>query len=667
MSSSPTDPTSRLFWLFSAGLALVLLSLWIPYIPAWPTFIHIWRVELFASVFLAVSLGVVFFRSRSRDFLAVISKEERLFVIGPIVAFILCSGLSAFWADSWRSAFHHSLVWSEYLIFYLLIRNLLDSEESRDRILFVLAGVLALYALPAVSGYLSIQIFEGSNTLGVRFSRFGEQAIVVLPILIAVTISQWNKLRSIGIASIASAWLLVLCSMSRTTMFLAILVTIAVLAGIALSGRSKQAKTAIAATLAVFIAAPIFIHLPAFFSQGDTAPVAQRFSDSAGLADSNGFRKLMIALSLEMMADKPLIGIGADNFGSEVHKYRETFASKNPDSPLLAYAENELPERAHNEYLQIAAELGLIGIAIFAWLLVGISVMAWRSVARIREAPIVAFAAIIGIFGFLAAALVTSYSFRFIQNGFFFFFALSIAAEHLLPGKETEEVSVAGQMLSTKWAMALGIATSLMLTVYCVTRVGSVIYQERASGTESRDEADRLYETSSWLDHENPIAFKSNGMRAFRDREFERAVPLLQRSIEMGEKTSTSYSYLASAQVLSGDSAGAENTLREAAEAYPRSVFVQARYSAILGDNGKKEQAAQVFEKARSLDLRAATTWLTLLTKGAVEVSSKAIDPNSEVVNVMDLAPESAIYAVMSERLVKHPEEQKFSMFRPTN
>ncbi|HQU94363.1 MAG TPA: O-antigen ligase family protein, partial [Pyrinomonadaceae bacterium] len=352
MQSAAVKPTSKAFWLFSAGISIVLLSLWFPFIPDWLTFIHSWRVELFASVFLFITLGFIFSRSSAQGTLAVFSREEQLFIIYPILAFILWSVVSAFWAESWRSAFHHALVWSEYLVLYIVLRNVLDSDKKQDRLVFILAGVLALYALPAVAGYISIQIFEGSNTLGVRFSRFGEQATVLLPILIVVTITQWNKFRWIGNASIASAWLLVLCSMSRTTMFLAVVVTVAVVFGLVLSGRSKGNKSAMAVTLAVFIAAPILLHIPSLFLQGDSAPVAQRFSDSAGLSDSNGFRKLMIALSLEMIADKPLTGIGADNFGLQVHKYRKTFAAKNPDDQLLAYAENEIPERAHNEYLQ---------------------------------------------------------------------------------------------------------------------------------------------------------------------------------------------------------------------------------------------------------------------------------------------------------------------------
>nr|HQU93072.1 hypothetical protein [Pyrinomonadaceae bacterium] len=318
-------------------------------------------------------------------------------------------------------------------------------------------------------------------------------------------------------------------------------------------------------------------------------------------------------------------------------------------------------------YLQIAAELGVVGVAIFTWFLVGIAVMAWRSLSRIRHIPPVAFAAMIGIFGFLATSLLTSYSFRLIQNGFFFFFALSIAAKYLLANSETEEHRKSTHTIPVKWACAAGMSACLLLTIYSVTRVASVITQEHASITVDKAAAGRLYQQASWLDPETPIAFKNAAIRAFRDREFEKAVPLLQRSIEMGENTSTSYSYLASAQTLAGDVAGAESTLRKAAEIYPRSVFVQTRFTSILQANGKTDEAAKVFAKATSLDQKAAATWLTLMTKGAAEVSSRSINPASGIGSVMDLAPQSGMYAVMSERLIKHPEEQKFSMFKAAN
>ena len=456
--------------------------------------------------------------------------------------------------------------------------------------------------------------------------------------------------------------------MSRTTIFLAILATVAAIIGVVLSGRSKGSWRAIAITIVIFIAAPVFLHLPSLVSSGDTSPVAERFSDSAGLSDSNGFRKLMIALSLEMIGDKPVIGIGADNFGFRVHEYRERFAATNPDSHLLAYAENENPERAHNEYLQIAAELGIVGVAIFGWFLSGIALMAWRSIRQIRALPLIAFGAIVGMAGFLAAGLVTSYSFRLIQNGFFFFFALSIASKYLLRKNECEqEQRLPKSRLVPVAAISAGLAVTFALTLYCTTRVASVIYQERARSSESVEEADSLFFLASELDPENPVAYKSSGMRAFTNKEFDKAVPLLRRSIEMGERTSTSYSYLASAQILSGDSVGAEATLRECAELYPRSVFALARYASILETNGDREQALQVMERALLISPKAAATWSTLLSGGAVQVSAKAVDQESGILQVMDLVPQSAIYAVMSERLVKHPEEQKFSMFRAHN
>ena len=62
------------------------------------------------------------------------------------------------------------------------------------------------------------------------------------------------------------------------------------------------------------------------------------------MSSSNGFRKLMLELSAEMLQAHPLTGIGGDNFGTEVNKYRILHSEKYPADPYLAYGENEIPE-----------------------------------------------------------------------------------------------------------------------------------------------------------------------------------------------------------------------------------------------------------------------------------------------------------------------------------
>lgn len=212
---------------FYVGLSLVMLALWIPFIPNWLTFVHSWRVEIFASVFLFLTLIFAYRHSAAIDVAVVFSREERLFVLLPLVAFIAWSFTSTLWAASWKSAIHHTLVWSSYLVFYCIVRYSLQIRGQYTKFLSVFVSALLLCALPAIAGYAALLIFGGNNTLGLRFSRFAEQVFTLLPLLLIGLVRLKPKHFVIGSVSIAAIWLLVFCSMSRTGIFLSAIATVA--------------------------------------------------------------------------------------------------------------------------------------------------------------------------------------------------------------------------------------------------------------------------------------------------------------------------------------------------------------------------------------------------------------------------------------------------------
>ena len=185
---------------FYFGLALVMLSLWMWFIPDWLTFIHTWRVELFASVFLLLTLLFVFFRAGSISVDYAFSANEQRFILLPMLAFILWSALSAAWAPSWKSAVHHTLIWSAYLIFYTLVRHLLEQKGHYRPLLYVMVGTLIFYSLPAIGGYIGLALFGGGNNLGVGFARFGEQVLSILPLVLVAVMRLQGRRFLFGVA-----------------------------------------------------------------------------------------------------------------------------------------------------------------------------------------------------------------------------------------------------------------------------------------------------------------------------------------------------------------------------------------------------------------------------------------------------------------------------------
>jgi len=76
-------------------------------------------------------------------------------------------------------------------------------------------------------------------------------------------------------------------------------------------------------------------------------------------------RLLIWNTTLEMIKDKPFFGIGIGLFKMDYLVYQADFLQQNPS--YLKYGSRS--EEAHNEYLQLAAELGIIGLGIFLYII----------------------------------------------------------------------------------------------------------------------------------------------------------------------------------------------------------------------------------------------------------------------------------------------------------
>jgi O-antigen ligase len=642
--------------LFCIGWAVVLLSLTVSFPPVWNTFMHSWRVEWFASAFLLIALIGAYLATRG-DLQLEISREELRYLVLPMCMFIGWSFLSATWAPSWKSAIHHGLVWSEYLIFYLFARRLMARDRNYSKLLMAAALPLAFYGLMAAFGYCEYLVFAGGTSNGIIYSKFGEQANTLFPLVLIGVLRLGGKRLLIGIGVLVCLWLLIFCSLSRINLILfctGMLLTAIVVFALRQFHRYRLRFVLVSACL---LAAPFPLHIASLLSTVDKGiPVVTRVSDSAQISSSNNFRKLMATLASDMIAAHPIIGIGADNFGFEVNKYRATYSAVNPEDPNLAESEDSIPERAHNEYLQITAELGFVGAAIFLWFLSGIAIMALRAVKdRMRISPYAA-GALIGLALFLASSLVTSFSFRLMQNGLVFFFVLAVAASRLLKARPEERQAVAARP-KIKFVYAAGVAASLLLLTYCTVRVASVAYYTKAISTSNLEEAVSLYQTAIALDNEDPEARYFLGLRLVDKGRYAEAMPYLKESVRIGRALSTDFSYLASAQSLAGDNIGAEETFAKAALLYPRSPFVLTRYASLLHMNGKEAECAKELERSRRLSLKETNSWWALITQSPQAATDLALH-REDYTPLMDLQPQNAMYAIKAEREIRHPEEK---------
>jgi tetratricopeptide (TPR) repeat protein len=367
----------------------------------------------------------------------------------------------------------------------------------------------------------------------------------------------------------------------------------------------------------------------------------------------------MIMSSVEIIRAHPLLGVGAGNFGLEVNTYRKIFSDKDPNSVLLAQAEMETPERAHNEYIQIETELGIVGGVIFLWFLIGIAIMAIRSLAMRGHMPIHLFACWLGIAMFLLSSIVTSYSFRLIQNGFVFFVVLAIGVTILARRAQATEDSKTISTGSPKLLYAFGAAACLLLGALSAVRMASAAYTVKANSIDGMGSAIQVYDLAMSIDNENPEAPYFLGLRLLQEGRYSEAATYLQRSIDIGKARSPDYSYLATAQSLAGDLEGAVRTQADAVRMYPRSTFVITRYASVLDAAGQHEESAKQVARAQALNKRAANSWWSLMHSGGRVTSELAFKNKDDYMEVMDLKPFECIFAVVDERDILFPNERQ--------
>ena len=166
-------------------------------------------------------------------------------------------------------------------------------------------------------------------------------------------------------------------------------------------------------------------------------------------------RLLIWKTSIEMIKSRPVSGYGTGNF--EVAYYR--FASERQD---VFIPQNQRVDRAHNEFIEVAVENGIIGLFLFLFFVFEIYKMFWRIFIAVDgkiEEKLVSVFAIASISGILVNSLA-SFPLQTSSGCFFFFLNCGILSRMYF--------SIRGQLPAEKKFSYPGIAFLSMAMVCAV-------------------------------------------------------------------------------------------------------------------------------------------------------------------------------------------------------
>lgn len=641
-SSTDTKPAKvtsySIFWPVLAAIVLLISIMPLPR----PSMLSLlpWKSELGITIALTAIVAGHLLSKGQDDFL--FPKPQAARAISLILGlFCIWSSASIAWASSPSAVLHHSSVWVLYLITFSVAPYLLDAEERPAFILRSFSIICFVLAALSIFDYATTENFSYvDGAIRIRYGRFAELLVTLVPVLIASSIlSDKLKARIAYGAAAACGWIAAMLSLSKGAFLAGIIGSAICFAGISLFSSKKYRRSLVTAAAIMILLTGAMQFL---FSAIIAAPSTTDYlTGSADPSRSTSVMRLFTwKVTSQMIRENWGIGVGADNFGLAFNQARRSAAASNDTATEIA--DDYIVERAHNEPLQIFAELGIVGILI---LLAAIAVFAIAVFGKIREigrelSPMF-WGAVGGMTAFGISSMVSSFSFRAAQNGIVFFLVLVVAITSItdwttvVPKKEMSK--------RFRGSDVVIVGTLLLLVGFFSIRGVAEFLVYRAEREPEISKAENYFETAKLLDPNYATADILFAGREFGEGNVEKAALVMRRAIDGGVGVTTTYGDLAKFWFEAGDNSKSEAAIREALEIYPGSVYLRVRYAIFLQKTGRAAESQTQLEKARSLDKRQANGWYALIANGSTNAYFLS-QVDTGVAPPAELTPANAVF-----------------------
>ena len=637
-------------WLISTLWPLALLAPLVPGLPTQTLKGLPWRQETVLALLLSITLTLLVRRARKTGVWLTNLSHTELWMLLPLTLFCFWSAASILWAASTFPALHHTFVWGAYLLFFFMLRR----AASRPRL--VRSSIITLGVVISIISISCIVEFWGSSHLLIRASTgLGEPLAVALPIFTVLALKLRRTRAAVFCGATAVlAWLAVLQSLERAPAIgvSAALFILLIASLVRRQWRPRHLSRALILLL-LFGGATALQTLPSPLTE-DRPSFVTRLQTATGADDPNtSVRLLTWAVGFEMWRTRPILGVGANNYDTAFAEARARFSASHANSGLVALMEERLVERTHNEYIQILAELGTIGFALFLVFCVSLMLAAWR-VLRRAQSPL-ALGGVCSLIVFALSSGASSVSFRWLGSGLIFFFAAALVSHfsaQRAPAVVARSISFAPAFARALMASAL--AFSLLMLVGRGAQAGNAVLQGMAESAASDERVEQLYERALAWNSLDAATHFNYGMWLYLDRRAPQAVPHLRYAVARGYNSSVCYAYLAAAEAGAGEMRAAEQTLAEAVRVYPRSVFLRVRHAAALLESGQTAEANEEYAAALSLNSRTARGWRQLICFGRNAAKTAAFYDKG-IAMPGELSPENCIFAVLDENERREP------------
>ena len=539
-----------------------------------------------------------------------------------LLVFILWAAIRYPWLSASHANLKAPFLWGNLGLIYLLARQY-GAEEGKARFLVQLCGLVALliclYGLLQFFG-IDLSIYKPGRSVfasmrpegrwGRPFSTLGnpnflgEYLVAILPLLLVLYLyaTSW-ALKLLGAASTLAALFLLVLSGARGAI-LAGLVSLPLFVFLE-RGKGHFRKLLWLALAALVLIATLFSwegSRSGFYRTWQKVAMAPSLGEG-----SVGARLLWWRISLEMLKDRPISGVGTGRFREAYPDFQRKFF-QDPASaswvPRVVVAwkgnYNATVEAPHNEYLQIAAEMGFTGFILFSAFVLLLLVRAIRGSGT--ASPSWRNGCIAGCVAVLVASLF-GLPLHTPATGFLFFLLAGLLGPPGRPSPDREGGRSAGDALfGTLLVLLAALVLSQLIQHGKVLVSGGYLY--RAVGYHLSGRTDRAV-TDLWeakrLNPKDPEIDYWLGIMKLSRRSLDSASSSLERA-KPSFNSPLLYLTLAGIHSDLKQANVAEAVYQEGIATYPGLAPLHAGLGALYARSRRYEDALTELKKAQEMD-----------------------------------------------------------------
>jgi len=328
--------------------------------------------------------------------------------------FALVLLFSLFISNSKVVSFQELLLFLSYIIFFFLITNHVKNNKDFNTFIylfFIISFLISTYTLVQYYGldpYLS-DLHRLSSTIGQK-NWISNYIAMVFPIAFSYFLLEKNnkKIKSVYFLLLTILYVTLLICQSRgiwISIGLTLILATFIITKFKLWELFKKNKQWLVCLLFVFLIATVTYSTENPLNKSRLTVAERAISTFDKYDPSINTRLLIWRTTLEMIKNYPVAGSGIGTFRMNYLKYQAGTLDENPH--YIKYSNNA--EEAHNEYLQMWAEIGIIGLGIFLIIIIIIYSQFWKFFKRERDnkRKIIGCGLILGISCYLFHSLFT--------------------------------------------------------------------------------------------------------------------------------------------------------------------------------------------------------------------------------------------------------------------